>query len=73
MFGSTAVAPSLVPYMDSPYQSKRAGVESEIECGSTYGLLMGGALALMIMRGVRVSLVSRPSWPRSRTDFCTGV
>jgi len=36
--------------MDSPYQSNGFEIRSGIDCGSTYGLLLGIALALMKMR-----------------------
>jgi hypothetical protein len=36
--------------MDSPDQSNGSGIKPGIDCSSTYGLLMGMALALMKIR-----------------------
>ena len=55
-----AGCPSIQTTWTPPITQQVLNVDSVLDCGSTYGLFAGIALALMKMRGVQVSFVSRP-------------
>ncbi len=54
-----------------PIKATVLAFELEIDCGSTYGLFAGFALALMKMRWVWISFVSRPLLAIELNRLCT--